>query len=427
MSFVHALRNLPTSPTFQYSTIRMSSSTAPKNNEHNQSEHKKKSTLRSSELDLKVILKYPSEESDEILLDKEYSMYSQVLAYQSRFVDAALTVDMQEKETRTISLQCSSPEVFEKALLYLEDYRAAREATVEDVVQVVEFYNMYEFVGGLSFADDKLSHFLPILQAEFLKSGRLSQLVLLVDLIALTSRLGLVASEKAGVACINISFRKQTALVTEEVLQVLQPFLCKHYDSVKMPPGVAVSREEVATILFPKYFCKAVLIGDPTSIYLHDTGADDMDGQYFLLDKQHGIWGPPIVDDRDKTHGLSSQFARGLRVAKFGDWLCKIYIRRMTSREMQRWKPTVNGRGGRQQAEEEDADEEDGVICGDWAIHADALDHPDPSSFLWRALDSAHLSLPPQRGWVCVDQSYGINVTVKPEIGYISGRVPVAS
>ena len=59
---------------------------------------KKPKLLRSIEPDLKVILKYPCEESGEEK-QAEYPMYSQVLASRSKFVDAALTVEMQEKET----------------------------------------------------------------------------------------------------------------------------------------------------------------------------------------------------------------------------------------------------------------------------------------------------------------------------------------
>lgn len=103
--------------------------------------------LRFSEQDLQLVVKYTDETGLEAT--KSYSVYSQVLAKYSKFIDTSLSVEMKEKKDRVIVFHDTTPEVFELALHLQESLTAARNATVDDLLKVASFYDKYEFTDGL--------------------------------------------------------------------------------------------------------------------------------------------------------------------------------------------------------------------------------------------------------------------------------------
>jgi hypothetical protein len=304
---------------------------------------KKKAKLQSSEPDLRVIVQCPArnkedpnkeEEDDdkeeEQLLEKEYHMYADVLATQSDFVDTALSTEMKEKQTRTIHFQCESPALFDKAMLYLTDYQAAKNATAMDVLKVVGFYHMYQFHEGLAFADEKIcervekaeKHCLRCCYDE-LRGLDHSFFEHSVEAIVVANKLGLEKSGKAAIEFINSAFAlfdrwDGPAHFTEEIVSQLQAFLHNHYDSINL--GLYLdcdaSREEVASSLFPKYFCQITQI---SSITLKDTGIKAIDGMYFF-DKDRARW---------------QDFAG--RKFNIGGCRYKVYLSKMEAEDMDHW------------------------------------------------------------------------------------------
>ena len=107
--------------------------------------------LRVTDPDLKVVLQYKDNNGKDA--KQEYAMYSHLLANLSVFVDTALSVDMKEKETKTITLPDVTPEVFDLAIKLETSPAAARTLTLEDAMKVVGFYHKYQFSGGLELCD----------------------------------------------------------------------------------------------------------------------------------------------------------------------------------------------------------------------------------------------------------------------------------
>lgn len=119
--------------------------------------------LRSVEPDITVVLRYQTEEnqknkgggdeereddsveSDELapveVQEMECEMYGQRLASLSKFVDAALSANMQEQKIRRIVLEGVTPSDFESALTFLENPVKARSTTSKDVWNLLPFYD----------------------------------------------------------------------------------------------------------------------------------------------------------------------------------------------------------------------------------------------------------------------------------------------
>jgi len=113
--------------------------------------------LRSSEPDLKVMLNYSSEKGESQV--KEYQLYSQSLAKMSKFVDTCMSVEMQEKKSREIIFDDVSPDLFESALNYLGNPLEVLTMTPTRAVELVEFYDKYEFPEGIALCDQILSNY----------------------------------------------------------------------------------------------------------------------------------------------------------------------------------------------------------------------------------------------------------------------------
>ena len=239
--------------------------------------------LRCSDHDLTVVLKYTETDGKEGKKDelktKEYQMYYQTLASMSKFVDAALTTDMKEKETKTISLDVT-PQEFETALGYIENPIKVLTMTPQDALKVVPFYDQHEFTGGLAICDEVLKAYLtkqPIWDVHDSTSFSMDSSELdpdlLVDVIAAGFKYTLTLCLDKGIHYLDKSFRVVPArnMFTESHFRELQPL----FQSGKIKTFPVLTSEEIESVLFPKYvFTLYRALSFPVPLSLNVIGGD---------------------------------------------------------------------------------------------------------------------------------------------------------
>ena len=98
--------------------------------------------LRSCEPDLKVILGSGEGESIQWY-------HTPTLASKSKYIDTMLAVPMKESTDSVISFPDITPDIWAKMLKFLDNPIAVREMTAKDAVEIVAFYDKYEFVEGV--------------------------------------------------------------------------------------------------------------------------------------------------------------------------------------------------------------------------------------------------------------------------------------
>ena len=187
--------------------------------------------LRSSDPDLQVVVKFTGDDGK--VVEKEYAMYAGVLAGMSKFVDAMLAAPMKENNDGKVVLEDVSPEVFEAALKFEQDTTAARNMTAEDAVKVLEFYDKFEFTGGLHLCNVVLNeYFQQQLDLGFKKPP--DNLNLLIEAIMLAEQCNLPEALKNGVLYMHKKMCSgQTeypfggTMFTKEHIKKLQPLFVK--------------------------------------------------------------------------------------------------------------------------------------------------------------------------------------------------------
>jgi hypothetical protein len=211
--------------------------------------------LRYIDPDIEIIVRTSSHE------EKRYHMYSAVLGSLSKFMDASLSV----RATRQIVFQQVSPATFEAAIRFLRDPVASRSMTPRDVLQVIEFYNRYEFEGGLQLCNQVLLDYFT--QQD---DGPPRDLDLLVDAVAVAERFALEGSRLQGVACLNSILqlpchsRFGPMVFRASHIAKLQPlFSTGRFDSILHRMQLTPDSPEVSSPLFPRFFvdwtCKSNL------------------------------------------------------------------------------------------------------------------------------------------------------------------------
>ena len=110
--------------------------------------------LKSSEPDFEVTCKADGEE------EKTFQCHSFSLAFQSKYFDSLLVSNMSEAESKKVTLEDVSPEVFELALEIVQDPVKTLAATPEEILKVVRFYDRFDFTSGLKVAETVLGKFI---------------------------------------------------------------------------------------------------------------------------------------------------------------------------------------------------------------------------------------------------------------------------
>lgn len=215
--------------------------------------------LRSSKSDLKLILKYTGENGFKQV--KEYDVYAQVLASLSKFIDASLSVDMKEKESRQIILHDVSPSLFEQAIKYVQDPLSIMSITPSNAINVAKFYDEYEFTSGISLCDHVLFDYLKkeYYAAVSDASAGPVDLDLLVTSIVTADECNLASARDMGIKYLLLKLGTTTSqsccgstMFSLEHIQKLHGLFKKGHLETVVPPGT--SKEELECVLFPKYF-----------------------------------------------------------------------------------------------------------------------------------------------------------------------------
>lgn len=223
-----------------------------------ESERKK---LRSSEEDLKIIVRAPAKKDDDkSAAEKEYHFHSVVMAKHSHLVDISLSTDMREKCTKTIIFQDVCPEVFERALGYLEHPYEARMATVANILEVLSFYDKYEFTEGLLFSNRVITDYF---QQRIESPKPPESLDIFVEALCGAHQYNMKEALSLGRAFLNICLRdtSQTRTIQPQMFQEkhfaeLQPLF--QDGSLGLPIRVEASSEEISSALFSKYCVKCL-------------------------------------------------------------------------------------------------------------------------------------------------------------------------
>ena len=348
------------------------------NGEQKEPESKK---LRSAEPDLKVLVKYTDDNGNS--LERGYLMYSSLLANLSNFVDTCLTVEMKEKTTKEIVFQDVTPDIFDLALHFQDDPFAIRSMTPEDAVKLVEFYDRFDFSGGIKLCDQVLSDYLRQ-QKAYDNMTPPDNLDLLVEAIAMADKLDLSKCKSDGVDYLNSRFngtggsnrirnRDQhygPTMFTIEHVKKLHPIFKKKL--VDYFPS-DMTQEELDSPLFPRYFVEYASHGYSTcnagtKLWLGKTKCS-ADGEFSKEDED--------FDAKDRALLLKNGRLVNLTIAK--SRLCD----------------------------------------NDWAILGwESEEWPD-AIVLWKCPHSRSLHVPPRKPWIRVHKQarcFG----AKPEIAYHS-------
>ncbi|CAB9519680.1 expressed unknown protein [Seminavis robusta] len=239
--------------------------------------------IRSSDPDVKILVKY--EDGEGKLATKEYQMYGQHISQLSKFIDTSLSVEMKEKSTKEIIFQDVQPELFEKAIKFHQDLCAIRSITPKDALSLVEFYDKYEFQRGLNLCDDVLVSYIEEQNALDMMTPP-HDLDLLVEAASLAFQCNLTRTKDMALSYLGSRFKDLESMYgrimfdSGHLNKLHQLFVDGQFDDC-LPHDM--TKEEVASPLFPKYFAThtAAVYGGSTctAVDLSGTGTA-LDGRY---------------------------------------------------------------------------------------------------------------------------------------------------
>ena len=321
--------------------------------------------LRYTDPDLSVIVKCNEDAEPKI-----YQMYAQNLARLSTFVDTSLSVDMREKNDMEITFYNITPDGFEKALLFLQDPLAVRTMTPTDAMELVPFYDQYQFPGGLLLCDEILSDYIGE-QAAVMTTKPPDDLDVLVQISTLAYKYNLVKSRPRSISYLNIRFQSDRSSVfgptmfSENHMRLLQPMFQEGL--LLLPDGF--TKEDLESSLFPKYFVKCMACDYATKMtqYITLQGTGTHDGKFRQEGENRYI--APFREEvvQLRNGGLVNAY---LIIAK-------------------------------------------SELCGnDWAILCSRVLGGQIPHVLWKCPYSKNLTLPPSDPWIPVDTA-AVNRTVK--------------
>jgi hypothetical protein len=301
--------------------------------------------LRSSEQDLQIVVQC-SDEEGHVKEEKVYHVYAQVYAKHSKFVDAALTLDMQEKQTKTIVFPDTSPKVFELAMHYLESPVSARRMGRFEVMTVLDFYDKYEFQEGLKLCDQVLVEF-------FRNQGLIQGMDSFVRAIVVAHQYQLKQSLAAGWSVfssvalqpgikrydetpLGFSFghpepdtpenRCRRAMFSLEHIQHLQPFIVSMADAKFLQGMGGVTREDLQSNIFPMFFFQRasnILSGMALLSFTISGTQTAVDGNYV-----RDPYGYSYVFRQNEQKGRFQGLSGTMKVSKSskptGDWVIVI-------------------------------------------------------------------------------------------------------
>jgi hypothetical protein len=242
-----------------------------------------KKIIRGTDPDVKIILHYTTENEDETggssrqEITKEYDHYGLILSSVCGFIETALSIEMKEKETRVVHLHCSSPAIFEEALGYvldpIQNRRKIERMTAHTAMNLLPFYNMYDFASGRALCDDAIAREFTVLADEpddasnFVKhwkawAERHTQQYtfgVLLEVTVMADEMQLATAGPMTALYVYRHMRQFSAHYYLEHIQTLHPMLIKgHFLDVVKP--VTFSRSQIEADSFPMLFLTVLAV-----------------------------------------------------------------------------------------------------------------------------------------------------------------------
>ena len=190
--------------------------------------------LKSSEPDFEVTCKADGEE------EKTFQCHSFSLAFQSKYFDSLLVSNMSEAESKKVTLEDVSPEVFELALEIVQDPVKTLAATPEEILKVVSFYDRFDFTSGLKVAETVLGKFIDgCMERQSERNRKPTEMRIIIQVIKLSEKLqgveALVQKSKDFIkktlTCESSS--RVAGIFTEDNVTAIQGFLVSNEDCLE--------------------------------------------------------------------------------------------------------------------------------------------------------------------------------------------------
>eukprot|EP00956_Cyclotella_meneghiniana_P012754 scaffold18149_cov48-Cyclotella_meneghiniana.AAC.6 len=319
--------------------------------------------LRFSEPDLQIVLGTDEDVST-------IKVHSLLLANKSRYIDTMLSTPMREQETRTVSFPDISPGIWEKMNKFLDDPLAIRKMKIEDVLDVAQFYDKYEFTQGTKLCEDIMLDYLSPESLEEMENALTLNLNLVIDLT-------LIAHES------NMSSVFQSCIVYLLRRLIIQPF-----------PYRGKGSSPYTNIMFTEEQLKKIIA------ILGQSGYDNHLTRKFIIVLNESDQVNRSLQDVLNDPGVAKDFVHSRR-QKVSDYFIMRCISRIEVSGTGR-----NADGGFKKT----TDKEIG-----WAILRDEVDGEEDLKTCWWAPCSENLPVPPLAGWVPYDEL----ATGHPTIKYI--------
>jgi hypothetical protein len=237
--------------------------------------------IRGTDPDLKIILHYnTTAENDDGTttggsrqeeITKEYEHYGLILSSVCGFIETALCIEMKEKENRVVHMHCSSPTIFEEALGYvldpIQNRRKIESMTVFTALNLLPFYNMYDFASGRALCDDAITrafkvpaeesdnarNFVNQWQAWVEQDPPQNSVGFLLEATVMADEMQLATAGPMTARYVNRHMRKFSDQYYLEHIQTLHPMLIKgHFLDVVEP--ATFSRPQIESDSFPLLF-----------------------------------------------------------------------------------------------------------------------------------------------------------------------------
>jgi hypothetical protein len=311
------------------------------------------------------------------------------MATHSNYVDAMLATPMKEsKGCYEISFPDIAPSTWESMLRYLEGPMEARLMTVEDTMEVAPLYDKYDFGNGCRLCDQ-------VLLKEYFQDNKkiLSNLDCIVDAVLLADAANLIEAKNVGVAWLYKTFHFSTddptdggIIFTENQIRKLVPLLIKednlylivesifHGSDVNGGSGIK-SKEDLRSPLFPwalvmaykSFGTRIVLAEEIARIKLSGTGCN-----------------------ADGICTNSYSYGHVYECNRRGRWAgVQVHFKVVLVEDVDQGGWSIVG-------EEIDGDSNEVLEIDE--------DGDEAFKLLWRCHNSQNLPLPPQDGWIPVDE-----------------------
>jgi hypothetical protein len=155
-----------------------------------------------------------------------YRHHSFILASLSVYVDTMLSSPMKEQESMHITFPDIPPETWEKIIRFLEPGAYPSLSRLPDIVEVLPFYDKYQFIDGVALCDAKIRDILAVLRGN---CDMICEEV--ISLVVMSHELNLPLSKSKAIEFACRELKRLWSWKTENHMKALLP-LVENEDSI---------------------------------------------------------------------------------------------------------------------------------------------------------------------------------------------------